>query len=53
MSLSYRVTLQVSEVVNADDKTVHQLDLRPVLERRLIRQDPPATPCPGRLPACA
>lgn len=42
MSLSYRVTLQVSEVVNADDKTVHQLDLRPVLEQEdmkaLLRQ---------------
>ncbi len=31
MSLSYRVTLQVSEVVGADDKTVHQLDLRDIL----------------------
>ena len=42
MSLSYRVTLQVSEVVNADDKTVHQLDLRPVLDQEdmkaLLRQ---------------
>lgn len=32
MSLSYRVTLQVCEVVSADDKTVHQLDLREVLD---------------------
>jgi len=31
MSLSYRVTLQVQEVVSADDKTVHQLDLRDIL----------------------
>jgi len=31
MSLSYRVTLQVCEVVSADDKTVHQLDLRDIL----------------------
>ena len=42
MSLSYRVTLQVSEVVSADDKTVHQLDLRDILPqdemRDLLRQ---------------
>jgi hypothetical protein len=42
MSLSYRVKLQVSEVVSADDKTVHQLDLRPVLDpedmKALLRQ---------------
>lgn len=42
MSLSYRVTLQVSEVVSADDKTVHQLDLRDILSpdemRDLLRQ---------------
>lgn len=31
MSLSYRVSLQVCEVVSADDKTVHQLDLRDIL----------------------
>ena len=31
MSLSYRVSLKVCEVVSADDKTVHQLDLRDVL----------------------
>lgn len=31
MSISYRVSLKVCEVVSADDKTVHQLDLRDVL----------------------
>ncbi len=31
MSLAYRVSLKVCEVVSADDKTVHQLDLRDVL----------------------
>ncbi|MEM1347600.1 MAG: hypothetical protein AAGI01_03525 [Myxococcota bacterium] len=31
MSLSYRVSLQVQEVVSADDKTVHKLDLHDVL----------------------
>ena len=31
MSLSYRVSLKVCEVVAADDKTIHQLDLRDVL----------------------
>lgn len=31
MSLSYRVSLQVCEVVSADDRTVHQLDLRDIL----------------------
>ena len=42
MSLSYRVTLQVAEVVSADDKTVHQLDLQSILSeeemRDLLRQ---------------
>lgn len=42
MSLSYRVTLQVCEVVSADDKTVHQLDLRDILPEEdmkdLLRQ---------------
>jgi hypothetical protein len=31
MSLSYRVSLEVAEVVSADDKTIHQLDLRDIL----------------------
>ena len=37
MSLSYRVTLQVCEVVSADDKTVHQLDLRDILPQDQMR----------------
>lgn len=37
MSLSYRVTLQVKEVVGADDKTVHQLDLREILSQEEMR----------------
>lgn len=31
MSLSYRVSLQVCEVVSADDKTTHKLDLQSIL----------------------
>ena len=37
MSLSYRVTLQVKEVVGADDKTIHQLDLRDILSQEEMR----------------
>jgi hypothetical protein len=37
MSLSYRVSLEVKEVISADDKTIHQLELRDILPQEEMR----------------
>lgn len=37
MSLSYRVSLDVQEVIQADDKTIHQLELRDILPQEEMR----------------
>lgn len=38
MSLSYRVSLEVQEVISADDKTIHQLELRDILTQEEMRE---------------
>ena len=38
MSLSYRVSLSIQEVVSADDKSVHKIDLRDILSPAQMRE---------------